>query len=920
MAKVSPLIRAFNAGEVSPMIEGRTDLDRYPSSCRIMYNTVAAPQGPGIARSGTGLIARSYDPNKKSLLIPFAFSEDQGQSFMLEFTDGRVRFLTDVGGLLIRTPVAATGTNTSPFTFNSAALTAQGAVVGDQVVLSGFPDHYNLNGEAVRISAKTGDAYTLDWVYPAYALDTAFTVGLVYAINSPYAEGDLEQIRELQSLDIVYLFHPNVTTQKLKRKNTYDWEFEVVKFLDGPYMDVNDTGTRLAVGSTGNAIPDMTSNTVPSGYVASADSAAVGFEAWKAFDSSSNSTWWQGNGTTQVGNLTIEVPSAFICDGYTIFVGLRNSDASYLAKDYAPHTFTLSGSNDGTNYTVLDRQSAYVLYDNNKSLFFSIDNNTAYKYHRLDISSLTRNGTINPVIGRLVLRDKNASNITITASAITGINNDQGFISTDIGRLIRMKGRDNIWRALRIVTRNSSTQVVAKLESEPFSSLDSVTQWRLGHWSDTTGYPNCGTFHQDRLFLGGSNSFPDLIVGSCSQEYENMTPTDPDGKVLDTHAPVRRLNSRKLSRIKWLAEGDKGLMCGTGSKEWLITTVDGSGKNITPDNMKAIPSTSRGSADMDVIAVDNQAVYIQRGGRTAREFAYNYEADGFKSPSMSLLSNHIGAVPFKRMAYAAEPFSIIWLLRVDGSVAGLTYNRDENVVGWHRHDFNGFVESIATLPSPDGLQDSLWMVIRRTIDGQQVRYIEKLMPFWDFGSVIEDAHYVDSGLRYSGPETDVVFGMQHLEGREDIYGLADNIPVGPLTVENGSVILPLPAAEILLGIGFESLAETSGLENGAQDGTAQGKKKRINAITANVWQSYGGDIGTWNDDIQQTVWSPMEQEYPRRADQIEEIALYSGLVGPIIMQPGYEKRGSVSFRRRKDLPLPLNIIALMPQMTTQDGG
>jgi len=166
MAKVSPIIRSFNAGEFSPMMEGRTDLDRYPSSCRLLYNTVAAPQGPSICRSGTGFVARAYSSETKSVLIPFAFSEEQGQSYMLEFTDGRLRFFTEEGGLLIRTPVAATGTGTSPFTFNSPALTALGAGVGDQVVLGGFADHYNLNGEAATISAKTGDDYTIDWVYP----------------------------------------------------------------------------------------------------------------------------------------------------------------------------------------------------------------------------------------------------------------------------------------------------------------------------------------------------------------------------------------------------------------------------------------------------------------------------------------------------------------------------------------------------------------------------------------------------------------------------------------------------------------------------------------------------------------------------------------------------------------------------------
>lgn len=917
MAKASPLIRSFNGGEVSNLIYSRTDLEKYPASARRLYNAVAAPQGPAICRSGTLFVGEAYSHDKKSVLVPFVFDEEeQGQVYTLEFTHLKLRFFSD-DGLLVYAPVAATGTGTLPFTFTSAALSALGAVVGDQVVLGGYANSYNLNGVCANITAKSGDDYTIDAEYPPLSLDSSITVSLVYSIASPYTEDDIEYIRDLQSLDVVYLFHFNRSKipYKLKRNDTYDWEFEAVDFTDGPYMDVNEEATSLTPNATGSHVPFMTSNSLPAGSTAFGGGNAAGKEYYKAFDAGDTSSYWQSS-AVQTGYLGYQSSVAFICDGYSISLATDNSDTTYTVKDFAPSTFTLSGSNDGTNYTVLDSKVNYVLYDSNKSLFFNIQNNTAYAYYKLDVKSLTRNGNQPVRIHRLALRSTTSKAITLTASSTVGINNGQGFLATDVGRLIRVRGIDGSWRPLKITARTSSTVVVTELLGEPLSSLDPLTQWRLGHWSDTTGYPGCGVFHQDRLWMGGSNVFPDLLVASSSQAYEDMTPTEPDGTVLDTNAITRRLNSRRMSRIKALAEGDKGLMVFTGSREWIVSSVGGDGKTITPNNIEARRASTRGSANVEPVPIDNQVVYIQRSGRTAREFAFVYDVDGFKSPIMSLLSSHLGASPFVQMAYAAEPYSIIWMRRANGSVVGMTYNRDESVVGWHSHEFSdGIVENICVIPSADNLQDTLWMVVRRNILGVSKRYIEKLTRFWDFGMAKEQAHFVDSALLYSGVPTDVVFGLSHLEGKE-VYGLADGNPVGPFTVEDGSIALTSEASEIIIGLGYDSEGETTGLENGAQDGTALGKEKRIHAVCLEVWDSFGGEIGSWNEDTQEIVYEPIE--YVERADIIEDISLFSGTLGPVIMQPGYEKRGSVSFRRKRNVPLPLNIISISPQLVTQD--
>ena len=293
-----------------------------------------------------------------------------------------------------------------------------------------------------------------------------------------------------------------------------------------------------------------------------------------------------------------------------------------------------------------------------------------------------------------------------------------------------------------------------------------------------------------------------------------------------------------------------------------------------------------------------------------------FEADGYKSPSMSQLASHLGAIPFVEMDYAAEPHSIVWIRRQDGSLVGLTYNRDENVVGWHRHDLSGgVVESLAVLPQKDQLQDALWVVVKRTVNGADKRYIERLTRFWDFDTELADAHFVDSGLRYVGDPVQTVYGLQHLEG-EEVYGLADARPIGPFTVTNGSVTIPFEASNIVLGLGYDSEAETSSMENGAADGTAIGKVKRINSIVVALWNSVGGEVGVYNEQAGKIVYE--ELEYPGRFDQIEDIELFTGMIGPFTPETGYDMRGSLAFRKPKSSPLPFNILSLMPQLNTQD--
>lgn len=931
MPKASPMVRSFNAGEFSELLSGRVDLDRYPASLRSMLNCIAAPQGPAVSRSGTQIVTTVRDESEYSALLPFVFSNEQ--ALVLEFAQDRIRFLTDAGLEISETDasVSVVSTAGNPLVVD----TNIAAEVGDQLQIAVMPASHVLNGAVANVTGKSGTELTLDVSHDA-DLSSVTEVGLVYHVDCAYTESELRALRYVQSVDVVYLLSMHRQPRKLSRYGQFDWRLEDVQFLDGPYLPINATSTTLTPGGTGNAIPDMTSDTAPSG-VCSSDTNRPAIsgtaetpdeflgrdltysldasEAYYAFDND-DETYWAAN-NEQSGYIEYEPATPFVCDGYTIYAATDNQDTSYASKDYAPSSWVFEGY-DGSSWIALDRQDDYVLYDGNKSVFIEIENDTAYEKYRLRVIKLVRNGLIEPRIRRFVMREKDSASFNLTASAVTGINNDTGFKASDVGRLVRLKGSDTAWRSCEITAYVSATEVTVKLLGEPLLDQKEIRQWRLGYWSDTTGWPGVGTFFEDRLWLAGSAEYPDMFAGSVTGDYENFRQTDTFGVVLDDSAVVGALNSRRLSRVRWLSSDTRGLLLGTGSEEYTISAA--SNEAITARNIKARPATRRGSADVEPVQIDSQTLYVQRSGRAVREFAFVFEADGYKSPSMSQLASHLGAVPFVALEYAAEPHSIVWVLRSNGSVVGLTYNRDENVIGWHRHDFSGgTVDSMAVIPQSDQLQDALWLVVKRTVNGEVRRYVERLTRFWDFDTSLADAWFVDAGIRQVvGTATAIVTGLHHLEG-ETVYGLADKFPVGPLVVEDGMVELPFEANDVVMGLGYESVGELPRLENGAADGTAQGKVKRINSLVVRMWRSFGGEIGTYNADTKTFEFNALD--YPGRFDEFEEISdetLFTGDIGPIQPAAGYDLDGIIAFRRPKESTLPFNPVAIMPQLHTQD--
>ena len=351
--------------------------------------------------------------------------------------------------------------------------------------------------------------------------------------------------------------------------------------------------------------------------------------------------------------------------------------------------------------------------------------------------------------------------VSVTASSITGINSGAGFQSTDVGRLIRFKDPASNWTWLKVTAHTSTTVVTATIEGADASAGTATTEWRMGVWSDTTGWPATVTFHQDRLIWGGGVEYPQRVDMSRTGDFPNMAPTDADGTVVDDHGIAITLSANGVNAIVWLEDDEKGLICGTGGGEWIIRPNE-TGDAITPTNIQAKRSSTYGSKNIEPVRSGKSILFIQRSGLKLRDLAYVFEDDGFRAPDMTLISEHITTGGITQLAYQAEPQSIVWAVRGDGTLLGLSFVRDQKIIGWHRHILGGTsdasgtkakVESVVSVPNPSANADDLIMIVSRYINGATVRHIEYLTEFWRDTNNQEDAQFSDSTLTLDSPVT-----------------------------------------------------------------------------------------------------------------------------------------------------------------------
>ena len=507
--------------------------------------------------------------------------------------------------------------------------------------------------------------------------------------------------------------------------------------------------------------------------------------------------------------------------------------------------------------------------------------------------------------------------VTVTASAVTGINDDEGFKSTDVGRLIRFKDPAGNWTWLTITVFTSTTVVTATVDGETASAGTATTDWRLGIWSETTGYPSTVSFHQNRLVWGGGGSNPQRIDFSKINSYNDYAPTDRDGTIVADRAFSVVLASNKVNAIQWLDDHEKGFLVGTTGGEWVIGEPSAS-TGLSATNVKAVRPSTYGSAKIAPVSSGEATLFVQSSGRKVREMAYVFESDGFRAPDMTSLAEHITETGIVEMAYQQEPHNIIWAVRTDGQLLGFTYDRGQQVTGWHRHKIGGSsdaagthakVESIASVPNPNQDGDDLIMVVQRYVNGQVMRYVEYLEDFWRDYNLITDAKFADSGLDFNGTPQDLISGLDHLEG-ETVAILADGSVHPSQVVTNGSIQLNKEYTKVHVGLAYQSDIKTLRNDFGARDGTSQGKTQRIHEVTLRVHSSVGGQFGPDFDNLDPVVF--------RKTSDAMDTAV-PAFTGDKEVEWDADYTSNTHMVFRIEQPLPATLVAMMPRLVTNDG-
>ncbi len=426
--------------------------------------------------------------------------------------------------------------------------------------------------------------------------------------------------------------------------------------------------------------------------------------------------------------------------------------------------------------------------------------------------------------------------ITVTASAVTGINGGVGFVSTDVGRMIRWKDPAGNWTWLTITVVGTTTSITATINGADASAGTATITWRLGLYSDTTGWPTHGVFHDLRLWLA-SDAQTGRIDGSKIIKFKqnpdgafSFEPTAADGTTADNNGLSLFFNSTGRNRITWLSADDAGLMAGTSDRMWVIqaSALD---DPITPTSKAARAKAGFKASDALPVIVNRSTVFI--GDLEKEVIEIRRFEGGYDAKNVSRDGEHLISAGLAEIYYANSPLPTLWGRTSDKQLIGAAFRRDKDSeqTGWHQHNLahtvdpdktaaTGKVEAITVVKKSDKDSsniDTLWAVVERN----GFYCLEYMTPPFDQTRIDLEGFFADSGVAYDqsnfATAWDITnlttneytfYGLWHLEG--DVVDLSwRTMDLGTFTVSGGQVTAIIPAAAMALPSSYSTYADTS---------------------------------------------------------------------------------------------------------------
>ncbi|NOT42377.1 MAG: hypothetical protein HOP13_18025 [Alphaproteobacteria bacterium] len=889
MTRTGTVQPSFAAGELSPRMYGRTDFAKYISGAEAIENFIVRPEGGLMRRHGTRFAGEVKDHVRQTRLVPFVFSTVQ--AYMLEFGHNYMRVWRDYAPVTSSSKTITGISQTNPAVVTA---TAHGFIANDRVIVTGVAGMGQANNREFIVSNPAVNTFELQGIdatgYDAYA--SGGKAEKVYEVATPFPENEVNDLVVTQSADTLFIAHPLHAPRILTRTGHASWTLSPMLLERGPFTGLNsDESVRVMCTLLDGSYQ-------PNKNVSIKASAPI-------FQSSHIGSYFYMR-EIYLDQLAVSPWASTLAISPAIGMQVSSNGNVYSLVD------TGAGSSTGS---VIPSHTEGDAWDNPTG--GAATNYKKWRYLHSRWAVVRLDGYTDPknMSGKIITYLSNG--LAPTAKTITNITNSAGLCRVNLTAhgynegdyvSISSAGQANgDWKAINVQPGHFELENSIASGTTSGGQVRRYATWLWAHsaFSLARGYPAVVALHEQRLVFANTTQQPFGLWASATGDYTNFLPGTRDDETI-----AYNIAANQADPIRWLTSSSD-LVIGTLSQEF-AAFGGGLGDPITPSNTRIVPQSGEGSNAAPPVKAGVDTLFVNRAGR--KVFALANESDGGSYASMDLLelAEHLTlSSSIVRIAWAKNPASLLWALRSDGALLALTYRRDQQIYAWTKHPMDGFVESIAVIPSSDGRTDDLWLVVRRTIGGQTKRHVEYL------GAPFEPTHaedkalmgFLDSALRYNGPATATLSGLFHLEG-QTVKIVTDGAQHADRLVTGGKIALDNAAENVWAGLGYTSRVRTLRLDVPSM-GTAQGKTKRISRLTVRVHNAIGGAAGpgdesTLEELVRREQSDAMDASPPMRSGDVD-----------VHLASDFDLDGRIAIVQAD--PMPLDILSLMPLITVADG-
>lgn len=890
MATFDFIQQAFIAGELNPILFGRSDLEKYDIGLALCRNFFVDYRGGISSRPGTHFVDFVKADDKDTKFFEFTFSPTD--TLVLLFGDSYLRFISNDSYILEPDKTITNVTQANPAVVTS---TAHGYSTGDWIKIANVAGMTELNSRTLVVGTTTTNTFELEDVFGNNIDSTSYTAyssggvaNRIYEVTSPYPATALSELRAEQNRNLVRLTHPDYARRDLVRTNNTSWA--ISESTTGTGIDAPGTITFTGSGTGFKAVYVITAvNSAGEESISGTPQLSTEYSD----GGSKPMTWANVAGATSYNIYrSSEVPTTLANLSFPV---------GYLSTSF------------GSLFT--DRFD--IIPDFAITPPIGID---PFADGAIEFIEITAFGTGYP---------EDATTVSVSGGGGSGFVGVV-VINNTIGQIINV----------RILDGGSGYSAPVTVTFTGSGGSGATATATVGATSGNN--PRVSTIFQQRQIYAGSDNQPLTIWGSKPRLFDNH---DIARVVVENDSYEYDVDARQASPILHLEPFEDRLVAMSENGVWQLT--GGTDAAITPLNAKADVQPVPGANGVPPLRLEESLMYMSSKGTRVIQIALNSTGRLFVPKDVSIISSHF-FTPTKQIThwtYAREPYRIVWAVRSDGAMLSNTIVPEENVFAWAQHWTKGLFKDVVSVQ--EGNLDSVYVMVSRYVNGRWTKIIERLdSRTFDY---VEDAWCVDAGLELTNtkpaatltaaaptgsditvtssaavfasgdvdkiiragggkaivteytdttnvkvrwlrdmteviPEDDSntpltiasgewtmdapttsVGGLWHLEG-ESITGLADGNVVKPMTVSNGSVTLDAAATRIILGLHYTPKATT--LPITAPPEVLEGRRKRIVGLVARMHDSrglkYGTDLSKLYEFKERTTELPGEPVTPVR--------------------------------------------------------